>query len=248
MDRLVTKIVRRSGRIPSLEALKMRKPTMILAFLAVAGAMANAQVIRVQQHDGATDPFGKYFEAGSQQTISGHVRGIATARPVTGGDANETILVQTGSTMTTVQLGPRWYVKDQVARIHMGSKVQVTGSWVRVNGQPEILASMVRINGQGGPVLALRRLSGRAFWMSEETTVATNQPTKPKKVASNEPTEQQQAENQQLPIPPQTLRVANGLQTVDVGAQWTPYGNQVSRTNQFTTLVSGAYPFVLRPW
>lgn len=225
----------------------MRSRITILAMLAAVSAVSNAQVVRVQRHEGASDPWGKYFNASQQSTITGRVHGIATAKISGGEDKHVTILVQKGSTITPVELGPGWYVDDQDAKIHMGEEVQVTGSWVSAAGQPEMMASQVRLRGQGGPVLALRRLSGRAYWMPEE--VVASEPAKNKTVATTEeqtPTETPVA--MAPPPPPAMVQINNGMQNISTGAVWYPWGNQVFQTAPYVNMVNGAYPFTFRPF
>jgi len=157
----------------------MRRPLPTTAFLLVAFAFANGQVVQVAPHSGGTDVWGRYFDARHKITFSGRVTGIEKVRPLNAKDTEVTLLVRnrSGSGTSVVDIGPSWYVDHQTAKVKVGDNVQVTGSKAMIEGHGVVIASQVLLRGQGGPVLALRRLNGRAFWVGTESAQNSAPPT-----------------------------------------------------------------------
>jgi len=228
----------------------MKRTISCLAFVVVACAIGSAQVVQVQPHDGTTDAWGKYFNARKKITFSGLVTGIAIAKQAPGGEDQVVALVRNkvGGGTADVELGPKWYVNEQQAKIHVGDEVQVTGSKVLVDGHGTIIASQVVVNGQGGPVLALRRLSGRAYWMtSDNTRVASRARNTANGDAESEQTDQNLLPPAVQNNPNSVITSNDGLVNIDTNGYWNLPYNLTFPVNTYTNVVTGPYPITFGP-
>lgn len=153
------------------------KTYSVLALLAVAGAAFGQEVVvRGSGGYGIDSPYNKLYDTHHQIIISGKVTGKTFAAPIKGMAEAMSILVKTAKGGTVqVDLGPRWFVSDQLARINVGDKVRVIGSDVRIDGNRVILARQI-VNPKG-KVLALRDMGGVPYWSAVRTGVATNIPS-----------------------------------------------------------------------
>jgi len=153
------------------------KTFSILAVFAIAGAAFGQEVvIRGSGGYGVDSPYNKLYDTHHQIIISGKVTGKSFAAPIKGMAEAMSILVKTAKSGTVqVDLGPRWFVSDQLARVNVGDKVRVIGSDVRIDGNRVILARQI-VNPKG-KVLALRDMAGAPYWSAARTGVATNIPS-----------------------------------------------------------------------
>ena len=227
----------------------MRKTLLGTTLFIAACAQANAQAIRVVNHNGATDIWGKYYTSGNKLTFTGKVTGIVKTLPDGGYDDEVTLLVQNkdGGGTSVVDLGPTWYVDRQVAKIKLKDKVRVTGSKVLVDGHGVVLASQILVNGRGGLVVSLRRQSGRAFWMGTETDPSITVPAGPN-VRSGQLTGFSTYTINNVPYTAGVLQTDNGTLNIDLGPQWY-YNRQntVYRIGDNLSVVSGPVPFQIGP-
>lgn len=141
------------------------KLAAFLFFVAALVSLGAAQpvVISGPQGYGAESPYNKLYSTRNVFTFKGKVVGREVTPPMKGMGNAVTILVKSTQTGTTwhVDLGPEWYVVNQVADVKVGDSVQVTGSRVKIDGHDVILASQI-VNKK--EVLALRRPTGRPYW------------------------------------------------------------------------------------
>jgi hypothetical protein len=226
--------------------ITMNKKLSCLALVAVTCAVATAQVVQVQDHENASDIWGPYFNANKKMTFTGRVTGIVKGKPAARADEQVAAIVRTPNGGSyEVEIGPSWFVKDQTAKLHVGDKVQVTGSKLLIDKHGVIVASQILIRGAGGPVLALRRLSGKAFWMP--TAVASTEPTAEKTATDTGSSADTTVETTNvIPNPPSMLSFDNGTLNVDTNT-YNGYYDSVNRPTPYMQVVSGAYPFFLYP-
>ena len=229
----------------------MRRTLASIAFALITCAAVNAQVIQTSFHPGAKDPWGQSFDTHKKLTITGLVTGVEVSRPSTRDDEQVAVLIKSknrGGT-TVVELGPKWYLDEQIAKVHTYDEVQITGSQVMSGGQGIIVASMVLIGGQGGPVLTLRHISGKAYWMPDE--VAEKPSTQDVLASSpiNDGTLMDLSANNygQGPTPPRMLQSNDGFMNIDLGQLWWGPQDSLFRVDGFTNVVAGPYPITLGP-
>ena len=227
----------------------MHKTLTCSIFLLVACTAVQAQVVHTETRAGSSDPWLSLYKAGKKITFSGKVTGIEVVRPNSGKESEVTLLVKNsnGGGTSIVDLGPRWFVDHQEARIHLKDKVQVTGSKAIVDGHGIVLASLIRVNGQGGPVVTLRRPNGRAYWVGTEQVTADNVP-KGENVLSGQISDVGTYSVNNQTYSEATLQTANGLVTVDLGPAWY-YTQQDVRYNvgDNISVVVGGQPFTVGP-
>lgn len=150
----------------------------IFAFLAALLSLAAGQAVVISGDAGynSNSPYNQLYNTNSVFTFKGKVTGMEIAPPMKGMGNVVTILVKSTKGQTWhVDVGPEWYVNNQVTKIKVGDAVQVTGSRVRINGADVVLASQIVKNKN---VLALRRPMGRPFWDAVVSTAPNEQGVK----------------------------------------------------------------------
>ncbi|MGO9621008.1 MAG: DNA-binding protein [Desulfobaccales bacterium] len=75
------------------------------------------------------------------------------------------LLLKTDKGNITVHLGPPSYVRKQCFDLKQGDSLEVTGSQVTRDGQPQILAAQVKKDGQ---ILKVRDEQGVPLWQEED--------------------------------------------------------------------------------
>lgn len=150
------------------------KLTLVLG-LTVIAATAMSQTVVVNRMGGYAynSPYNRLYNQGSQITFSGVVTGVQKVKPMANMDTGTTLLVKNdqGGGTAVVELGPTWFVDQQVTKIKAKSRIQVTGSKVIIDGRGVILAKLVK---SGNSVLALRRPDGRPYWDIYEPVASRN--------------------------------------------------------------------------
>jgi|ERR1044072_697967 hypothetical protein len=142
----------------------MRLTAIICFFcLLVVAAMAQPVVISGPQGYGADSPYNQLYSTRSVFTFKGKVVGKEVSPPMKGMGNAVTLLVKSSDTAKTwhVDVGPEWYIVNQITDIKVGDAVQITGSRVKIDGNDVVLASQIV---KGKAVLALRRPMGRPYW------------------------------------------------------------------------------------
>ena len=80
------------------------------------------------------------------------------------------MLVQTDDGKNTrVQMGPTWYLERQELDVKQNTRVQITGAWAEIDGQPVLLAREVQFDGE---VMTLRDAQGMPMWSSRHRAAA----------------------------------------------------------------------------
>jgi hypothetical protein len=158
------------------------KGTFSVLFLVVAGSVYSQTVmVKNSAPAGSSTPYDNYYDRQTQVTVAGRISGIGVSKPAPSMPNNVRLVLQTTGkkpSFLVVELGPRWYVNAQSARLKLGQHVKVTGSKITDNGEIKILASHVAFANHD--VLTLRRLSGAPYWVSRTP------PTSPDDVSPSE--------------------------------------------------------------
>jgi hypothetical protein len=197
----------------------MRTLGMIAAAACVG--LSYGQGVRLPNHDGgvaADQDYANAFSARNQITITGTVTGKVKGSPGLGYAEGVDILVRNAKGhVYSVDLGPSWYVADQIASIQMGDRVRVTGSPVTFgNGEKVLLARQVK---KGSQLLTLRDTAGWPYWMAfhkgRYQIEGTNNSALTGRIVSSNPVN---AEGQQEMG--YQIQTANGIQNVAVAPAW----------------------------
>ncbi len=157
-----------------------------VAFLlgcSVLCALCTAQPVIVNGNPGysASSPYNLLYSPRTVVTFKGRVSGIQIAPPMRGMGKVVTLIVKANNGGTTiVDLGPEWFVNNQLTKVKLNDRIQVTGSKVIVDGRGIILAEMIVKNKD---VLTLRRPSGRPYWDAVMVAANVVAPTGPNVVA-----------------------------------------------------------------
>jgi hypothetical protein len=134
---------------------------------------------------GAESTYNKLYSSKSEVTVKGRITGIADESiPSQSMTAAETVLVKSANGgVTTVDLGPKWYLTNMKPGVKLNDQVSVTGSKVVLNNRSFVIARKIA---DGKRVLYLREVSGFPLWVAgrpvragitgsrRSTTVATN--------------------------------------------------------------------------
>lgn len=156
----------------------MKTSFLIAGSLAVA--LTHGQAVRMSGSGGygLDSPFNTQYRANRQIVFTGKVIGKSTFIPRPGMAPSDSIVVKVSGRKTyQVELGPQWYVSNQVAKIKLGDRVRVIGAPANFDGVSVILAKNV-VNTKNLLVLPLRDMVGAPYWVAQrpaqDTTVPTN--------------------------------------------------------------------------
>lgn len=224
------------------------KLTMMLA-LTIAASMAVAQTVVVDRMGGYAynSPYNRLYNQRSQITFTGVVTGIQRVKPTPNMDTGVTLLVKNdaGGGTAVVDLGPAWFVDQQVTKIRSKDKIQVTGSKVMVDGRGVILAKLVK---SGNNVLALRRPDGRPYWDIYEPVVANLGPD-PNVIEITGTVEAYRIFGEGADrYAGLVLQTPDGTLTVDLGPQWFFQPQGFVFNNGSTVIIGGSRTFRLDPY
>lgn len=153
------------------------KPLLTLTALAALASAVPAQTVKVAGSGGyGTDsPYNRLYSRSRQIVFTGKVVGKSISAPMKGMAESVSLIVKSpNGGNSQVQLGPRWYVADQVAKINVGDQVKIIGSKVRMGDGYTILARQVV--DPRNRVLTLRDLGGAPYWAYNRTVVTQNIP------------------------------------------------------------------------
>jgi hypothetical protein len=142
------------------------KALSILAAAVALVAVAPAQTVRLTGSGGygTASPYNRLYNRNRQISFTGRVVGKTIAAPMRGMAESVSLVVKSANGGTSqVELGPRWFVADQVARINVGDRVKVIGSKVRLGGNDNVILARQVVNPKNR-VLTLRDLSGAPYW------------------------------------------------------------------------------------
>jgi len=166
---------------------------------------------------GVDSQYNRLYRANHLTTISGTVTGKVKGTPLEGMAESATVLVRDRRKhVYSVDLGPSWYLNQQILKLNLGDKVSVTGCAVKIGRQAVILAQQVK---RGNRILALRDRAGLPYWDPRRTGPTTS-------VAKNDPAvtgnivEVQTVDYQSQPYVSYVLDTANGRASVLVAPQW----------------------------
>lgn len=154
------------------------KPFLVLTALVALASVAPAQTVRLTGSGGygIDSQYNRLYSRSRQIVFTGRVVGKSISAPMPGMAESVSLVVKSpNGGNTQVDLGPRWYVADQVAKINVGDRVKVIGSKVRIGSGYTVLARQVV--DPRNRVLTLRDLGGAPYWAyNRPTPVAQNLP------------------------------------------------------------------------
>lgn len=139
-------------------------PAFLAAVLLLSGRGLLAQGLFPRPGSGgwsAESSFVRLFDSNSIVAVSGTVSRVETFSPRRGMSTGMRMLVDTGTNVVTVHLGPRWYVQRQDVELRPRQHVDVSGSDVSIEGQQVLVAT--RIQNELG-TLQLRDAHGNPAW------------------------------------------------------------------------------------
>lgn len=197
----------------------MKTPALLAGALVVASALALTQAVRLDRSGGfgADSPYNRLYNSRNIVTFEGRVTGLQVGSPMSNVGETVSLLVKASNGGTAlVDLGPRWFVDNQVAKVKVGDRVRVTGSKVLVNGRGLILASNVVRNGL---VLGLRRPNGSPYWVAYQTTPNPPVPSNATPVTGTIQSFESYTING-VPHESAVLETNNGTLRIDLGPQW----------------------------
>jgi hypothetical protein len=103
----------------------------------------------------------RLYDAKHVETIKGTVQRVEKIVPMEGMGEGVYMMLQTGTEILPVHLGPKEYVEKQPIQFLAGDVVDVTGSRVSCNGKPAFLAAVVK---RGTDTAKYRSLKGIPGW------------------------------------------------------------------------------------
>lgn len=110
---------------------------------------------------GAGFPYGKHYNPGTEQRLSGEVLQVDKLTPSEGMSDGLALILRTREESIPVHLGPIWYLERQDFSIVQGSRLEVIGSRVTFDGTAALIAAKVK---KSDKVLYLRENSGFPLW------------------------------------------------------------------------------------
>ncbi|MBS1688578.1 MAG: hypothetical protein JSS96_07630 [Bacteroidetes bacterium] len=129
---------------------------IIIVCLSTCSIVANAQQNTVRKSVSSQS----VYNTATVTTVKGRVEKI---EKVNNGRKNYGIhlMLKTASETIAVHLGPQWYMEDKMDNIKEGSKIEVKGSKVTIDGKPAIIAQTIM---SGANTLQLRDVNGKPLW------------------------------------------------------------------------------------
>jgi hypothetical protein len=219
--------------------------TGLIFAVALAATTAHAQAVVGTGATGhpASSPFNNLYDRQNEQIVVGKVVGKGVARPEPGMAESMSLLVKTpkGATVT-VELGPRWFVANQVAHVNLNDRVKVIGSTVNWHGGPVLLAKQV-VNQKTLKVLAVRDLQGFPYWVAAR--VATNVKP-PSSAIDGEVLSSNTVSVNGVPYAGYLVKTANGNVNVVTAPTWYMNGQDYSvQVGNHVQIVEGSRPLNL---
>lgn len=105
--------------------------------------------------------YGKMYNPGTVETISGEVVSIDKITPAKGMSYGIHMTVKTDKETISVHMGPGWFIENQDIKVEPKDKVDVKGSRITFEGKPALVAAEVR---KGDEILKLRDDNGFPAW------------------------------------------------------------------------------------
>ncbi len=153
---------------------RMKALTLLAAAVTLV-SVAPAQAVKLVGSGGygVASPYSSLYRRASEITYTGRVVGKTIAAPMPGMAESVTLLVKTANGGTSpVELGPRWFVANQVAKINVGDRVKVIGSKVRLGNRDNVVLARQVVDPRQR-VLTLRDLGGAPYWAYNRSNQVT---------------------------------------------------------------------------
>jgi hypothetical protein len=122
-------------------------------------------------------PYNQCYKADEMDSFKGTVVGFKEVIPFPGMSPGVALLVREkgGNDVTTVHLGPKWFVKQ--VGVKKGEKVKVKGVWAEIQGKDVFMASKVK-KGDYFELKVRLTKDGTPFWTMSPEELARERPSK----------------------------------------------------------------------
>lgn len=142
----------------------MRGSILLAATLGATLAHGQAVNVRGSGGWGYDSTYNRQYNVNRQVTVTGTIAGKVSGSPIRGMEQAMSIVVRTAPRRTvTVDVGPRWFVAQQVAKLNVGERVKIIGS--RGGRDGAVIARQI-VTTKNGRVLALRDRAGYPYWVA----------------------------------------------------------------------------------
>ena len=193
--------------------------SILVLSVCLAAPLSFAQAINMTGSGGygVESQYNRFYNNRRLVQIKGTITGKVKGTPLEGMAESATILVRDANRhVYSVDLGPSWYLQNQIVKLNLGDKVRVTGSPAKIGRESLILAKSVS---RGKNVLALRDRAGFPYWDPRRngtyTSIVKNySPIQGKIVEVNT------VDYNSEPYVSYVLDTANGRASVLVAPQW----------------------------
>ncbi len=112
-------------------------------------------------------PYGRQYFSGKDVTLEGTVADIGPFTPAQGMTRGSKIILKTGSSLTTVHLGPIWYVQEQDLKLKKGDVIKVRGRQIGEGQNAIVFAAEIT---RGETKWTLRDTDGIPNWCAMRST------------------------------------------------------------------------------
>ncbi|MDD2389627.1 MAG: hypothetical protein PHP23_07845 [Desulfobacterales bacterium] len=122
-------------------------------------------------------PYNQLYSPVERDEFKGVVSDIREVVPLSGmSPAVALVILDSGSELITVHLGPRWFIDPGRMGIKKGDKVKIKGAWAEINGEDIFMASKVK-KGDYFEFKVRLTQDGTPFWtMTPEEFARENAP------------------------------------------------------------------------
>ncbi len=141
----------------------MKTNFTLTVFFALFSLMIFPTLLSQSKPDGWEDgsKFNKLFDTSTVDTVLGEVVQVDNISPLKGMEIGVRVLVKIKNVIIPIFIAPYWFAKHLNITIRPLDQIEVTGSFVRLDGKAIILASRVVCN---GIILQLRNDKGLPIW------------------------------------------------------------------------------------
>ena len=129
-------------------------------------------------------PYGRQYFSGKDVTLEGTVADVGPFTPARGMTRGSKVILKTGSTLTTVHLGPIWYVQEQDLKLKKGDVIKVRGRQIGEGQDAIVFAAEIA---RGETKWTLRDIEGIPNWCAMRSTGPLTQEKQSPENSKNNP-------------------------------------------------------------
>src|SRR5689334_10400078 len=131
--------------------MKIIRPTTFVLCGVLLTGIASAQKPRLTSGTsgaGIDNPYARLWNETWVLNFNGRITGINVGPPAKNDTGNtvQIIVLSPNGGSSFIELGPQWYVDHQTTKLHVGDKVQVTGSKIMRDHRGSIMAGKIVVN------------------------------------------------------------------------------------------------------